>query len=429
MKPKTSVVITGIGPLCSLGIGKEAVWNGIKSEESSVVKREFVSDGDSLGSFYHHPVKNFNISTFGFDKEILTWIKDWKNGFEDLDLLYLAAAASLAIKDSGIQYDLEQNNIGLVTTHENPGLEDFFNLSIETAFDFLKKDKTADKRSLLNHMFEKCERLGYDSQSFMYLFFVAKILSIHGFSLFVNNACASGLYAIETAAQLIKTDRCKAVVVSGIDRQQLLYKHLWLKSLNLFAADGVTKPFSKDRNGFVMGEGGGGLVLEDKSEAEKRGAFIYAEYVGGGFNLECGRVTLPTVEKDYYVKSIQEALQRSNQKAHGIDWIVPHGIGTRITDLHEARAIAKVFAGLETFETTAFKGYVGHNLGSCALLETAILLMCMKENHIPKSLNSEPLDPEIKIRITTKTVSKKIRTCLKLSCGFAGYNGAIILQR
>ncbi len=429
MESKTSVVITGIGPMCSIGVGKDELWESVKNEKTQLVQEHFFEGKESLGSFYIHKVKKFDIRDFGLDAEILEWIKDWKNGTEDMDLMYLAAVSKLALEDSRLSYEPVNNNIGFVVTHENPGLEDFFNASLSHAYDYLEHNKNAKKSDFIRQVYERCERKGYDTQSFMYLYFLGKIFSTHGFSLYVNNACASGLFAIETASQLIREKRCSAVIVAGADRQRMIYKHWWLKSLGLYAEDGLIKPYSKNRNGFVMGEGGAALVLESRENAEKRGAHIYAEYLGGGFNLEGGRVSLPTVEKDYYLQCIQEALANANVAARDIDIISPHGIGTSITDLHEARTISSAFSGPNGYIVSAFKPYFGHNLGSCALLETSLLLLAMASDYVPRTLNCEPVDPQIKINLAVKAISKNLKTALKLSCGFAGYNGAAIFRK
>src|SRR3989338_8734757 len=128
MQNKTSVVVTGIGPISSIGIGKKDLWNAIIKEKTNVTQDHFYLDDELLDSFYVHKIKDFDINKFKLDHEIVEWIKDWKNGYDDIDLMYLAAAAKLALDDSCLKYDPEKNNIGFVVTHENPGLEVFLYL-------------------------------------------------------------------------------------------------------------------------------------------------------------------------------------------------------------------------------------------------------------------------------------------------------------
>ena len=419
------VVISGLGPMCSAGFGKDQLWTSVTSEKARLSTEFFTNDDRGSNSFYCHKLEFFNIDAFALDADILNWIRDWKGGNDDIDLFYLAAVSKLALNDSGLQYDPNNNSVGFVVAHENPGLETFFDSAICNTFEYVKKNPNESKANLMRNVYEKCAQIGYDTQTFMYLFFLAKLFSAHGFSLFVNNACASGAYAIEVASQQIREKRCSAVVVAGIDRQSI-YKHWWLNSLKLYASDGLIKPFSKYRNGFVLGEGGAALVLESQESAEKRGANIYAEYIGGGFNLESGKVSLPSVERDFYSECISSALTRSKISPNDIDLINPHGIGTSITDLYEARAIDRVCA---KSLVSAFKPYFGHNLGSCALLELCLLLLSLKQNYVPRTLNCEPIDEKIKINIAVKALKKELKTVMKLSSGFAGYNAAMIFRK
>ncbi len=443
MKNGKRTVITGVAPLCSLGIGKEALWDAVVKGRTHVVEDRFLMGDELSEPFYFHKMDDdFDISSFGFDAKTLQWITEWKQGYIDMDLMYLAAAVKLAITDSGLKYDSGNNDIGLVLTHENPGLENFFERVASLTYDYMQNESAVgghsskkmaqkiNKKDVLGHVYSQCEILGYDMQTFMYLFFVAKLFSIHGFSLFLNNACASGLYALEIARQQILLGRCPAVIVAGADRPRMAYKHLWFKNNNLYATDGLIKPFCKNRNGFVFGDASTGLVLEDYEHAKARGASIYGEYLGGGFNLECGKVTLPDVTQDYYKRCIETAINDSGVSKDKIDLIVPHGIGTSITDLHEARTISTSFANLsEPPLVTAFKPYFGHNLGGCALLETVLLLLAMKHDYVPRTLNCEPVDPKINLNLAVRSVSKPLRTVMKMSCGFAGYNGVSILRK
>ncbi len=424
------IVITGIGPISSIGIGKDELWKSVKSEKTNVINQNFYDDGTLLDTFYLHKVENFDRKMFDLDEKTLEWIREWKNGREDMDLMYLAAVGQLALKDSGLKYDPEHNDVGIVAVHENPGLEILFKEIFRHSFNVMKDSKELLKSDVMRSVFNKCERTGYDTQTFMYLYFLGKLFSTHGYSLFINNACASGLFAIESASQLIKSGKCSAVVIVGADRQSEVYKHWWLNGLAIYSKDGLIKPFSSKRSGFVLGEGGAGLVLEDLNRAEKRGAHIYAEYLGGGFNLEGGKVSLPSVDKNYYSDCMAAALKESKTSAQDIDVVNAHGVGTGITDLHEARSISRIFGeGAGSCLVNAFKPFFGHNLGSSALLESALLLLSMKNNYVPASLNCEPIDPQVKINLSVKSVEKDVKKVMKLSCGFAGYNGAVVFKK
>jgi len=426
---KKQVVITGIGPMCSLGLGKELLWQSICEGKTNLVN-EFFPIGDGVsGPFYLHKMPDFDIQKIGFDPETLKWIHGWKGGYVDMDLIYLAAAVKLAIDDSKLKYNPRDYDVGLVLTHENPGLENLFDAVGSLTFDFAKRENKSGKKAALEFAYSKCETLGYDMQTFMYPFFVAKLFEIHGFSIFINNACASGLYALELAAQQIILGKCRAVIVAGADRPRMAYKHLWFQNNHLYAADGLIKPFAKNRNGFVFGDAATGIVLESYESATERGAHIYAEYAGGGFTMECSKVMVPAVGEGYYKDAMLLAMKSSRVDECEIDLVVPHGIGTAITDLHEARTIEDVFRKKPDIAVTALKPFLGHNLGGCALLETALILLAMENGMIPPTLNSSEIDPKINIQLVTKPTSKKLSVVMKTACGFAGYNGASIFRK
>lgn len=433
MTRERRVVITGLGPLASAGIGKDAFWDGILKKQVGVKIREFKVDGELWDNFYIHEIDDFNIAKFNIEKEIIEDIKVWKKGKEDKDLFYLLAAIKLAIDDSGISYDKEDNDIGLFLTVEHPGFEPFCEGLIKEALSYLEDhplNHNFSKKKMFRHLYGKFVQNGYDLQTFMYLYFVAKAFGIHGYSLFNNNACASGLFALESAARQVRYGGSNIVLLAGGDYADTMFKHLWFKEQGLYAEDGKTKPFSKNADGIVLGDGASALVLEELNHALNRKAHIYGEYLGGGFSLEGWKVTLPQIGGLSYQKTIRNALKRADLKPNDIDLINPHGVAIKVTDGYEAKAIADVFGKNPRKPLiTAFKPYVGHNLGGCAVLESIILLLSMKKNLIPPTLNCEEVEPKYNIKLVEELTSHSLNTTMKLSCGFAGYNGAVIFKK
>jgi len=324
------VVITGIGPMCSLGIGVKEAWQAISQTKTNLVKEKYTIDDETWGDFYLHKMKNFDIEQFDLPEENLRFIKELRTvKKEDTDLYYLLAVISLAIKDSKITYDKERNDIGLIVTHENPGVEIFFEELIDSIYDLMKelKGKEISKLSLAQKIYKNgCEERGYNLQTFSYLFSAAKVFDLHGYSLFINNACASGLFAIEEATRQIKAGVSPVVIVAAVDNPTKVYKYLWFKKHGLYAEDGITRPFSKDKSGITFGDGGAALVLEDFEHARERGATIYAEYLGGGFSLEGWKITVPDISNDFYTRSFRKALDVSGVKPEEIDFVNPHGV-------------------------------------------------------------------------------------------------------
>ncbi|MBU1869932.1 MAG: hypothetical protein KJ818_05625, partial [Candidatus Omnitrophica bacterium] len=326
--PARKVVVTGIGPIASTGIGKDAFWKGILNKKTNLGIEECFLDGELWDKFPLHKVDSFDITKFGLDQEKLDNIRDWKEGEEIVDLNYLIAAVKLALDDSKIDYRQENNGIGLVLAHENIGLMPFGFKVSELAYEMLinKKKSELSKKDFFDKFYRKFLKSGYDVQAFADLFHIARVFDVHEYSLFINNACASGLYAYEAASQIIKNGQAETVVIAASDHPEI-YKYAWFKELGIYAQDGVIKPFDKNSSGLVFGDGGAGIVLEDMEHAKKRNARIYAEYLGGGFDLEGWKITVPELGGRSYLRAINKAFKQSGIRKDEIEFLCPHGVG------------------------------------------------------------------------------------------------------
>jgi len=431
MANKKRIVITGIGPISSIGIGKEALWKSLIQGKTNIKLEETYVGKELWDKYYFHKVDDFDMSKFGIDNEKLDWIKDWKAGDEIRDLFYLIAAVKLALDDSGLGYDPhKEGDYGLVVTHENMALIPFLSKVSDRAFQMLKNEQQdLSKKEFYEKLYKDCLKSGYDVQAFMTLFHLAKVFNVHQHSLFICNACASGLYALETASEMIKNNQNSTVIIIASDYPDI-YKYLWFRDLGIYSKDGVVKPFSNDSNGLAFGDGGAAIVVEDLEHAQKRGVPVYAEYLGGGFSLEGWQVTVPQVGSDSYHRAILKAFEQANVDKGEIELLCPHGVGSHIIDYYEAKAITDIFGKYPRKPLiTAFKSYVGHTLGASALLETAILLLSFKNETILPTLNSDNFNPAYNITLVKKRLEKKLKTIMKTSAAFAGYNAAAIFRR
>lgn len=431
MENNKRVVVTGIGPLASTGIGKDAFWNGIMEQRVGLSSRPIEIDNEVWGEFPVHSIKDFDFSRFNVDKMALSYMDDWKGEDAPPDLYYLMAAVSLALKDSGIDYESDENGLGLVLTHENMGLMQYLYELSKLSYDTLNPESgmNLSRKEFYEKLYRERLKSGYDTQTFMTLFHVAKAFNIHEYSLFINNACASGLYALESASQIIKGGQASAIVVAASEYTEI-YKYLWFRDIGLYSEDGTIRPFSNDSNGLVFGDGGVGLVLEDLEHAEKRNAHIYAEYLGGGFDLEGWKVTTPQIGSNSYQKAISKALKQSGITKDDIELLCPHGVGSQSIDYYESKAITDTF-GQNTQKPliTAFKPYIGHSLGNSALMEASILLLSLENEVVPPTLNSENINPALHINLVKDKVETRIETAMKTCCAFAGYNSAVVFKR
>jgi 3-oxoacyl-(acyl-carrier-protein) synthase len=431
MRNNKRVVVTGIGPIASTGIGIDAFWKGIMDQRVGLTTREFNLEGKIWERFPVHSVEKFDFTKYHVDKLALEYMNDWKGEEPPIDLSYLIASVALALEDSGINYGLDNNGLGLVLTHENMGLMQFMLKLSQISYDTLtsKAGSALSKREFYEKLYWDCLKSGYDTQTFMTLFHVSKMFNIHNYSLFMNNACASGLYALESAAQMIKCNQSTAVVCAASEYTEI-YKYLYFRDIGLYSEDGKIRPFSKDSNGLVFGDGGIGIVMEDLEHAQNRNARIYAEYLGGGFDLEGWKVSTPQIGSDSYKKAIIKALEKSEISRDEVQLLCPHGIGSQTIDYYEAKTITDVFGSYpDSPLITAFKPYVGHNLGASALLETAIMLLSLHKGIVPPTLNCENIDSQFEIKLIKEKIEHKLNTVMKISCAFAGYNSAVVLRK
>lgn len=404
-----------------MGIGKEELWKNVLLNNSQPVKEMNRLDVGKNDSFYVYRLKRN-------DYRELNRIYAADNKKESKDFLFLATAAKLALVDSKLSKEIIYKDTVLIVSHESPELGNFYDLIINETYKTKFKNKKISKANYTKYLYSNLSKSAYNLQSFMFLFRIAKYLNIHGFTQYINNACASGLYGIESASQHIKLNKCKAALVVAGDHPDF-YKYLWFKRIGLYSPNGQLRPFDANSNGFVFGEGAVGIVFEDLEHARKRKATIYGEYLGGGFSQDCWKVSFPAIKEKHYENAFVQALAISKIKKKDVDLIVPHGVGNYIIDRFEAEVIKNIYIEHRLPLISAFKPYFGHNLGGSALLETALLLLAIKNRQVPATLNIKQKHPRINLDLVDRNTRKKINCAVKMACGFAGYNAVAVFKR
>lgn len=429
--PSRRVVVTGAAPVSALGTGQQATWEALRLGTPHLIWQEERIEGERWGVYPLFAVPDFDLEGLPIPPAARLLLKEPE--FEqDRDLVLLLGAVALAVDDSGLSYDPLDNRIGLVLTHENPGVDRYVRQVYRTAFDLLTGRRTLAGRSgaeFAQSLFEEHAGAVYGMQSFMYLYWLTRAFGFHGYSLFVNNACASGLYALEAAARQIREGESPVVVVAGGDSPRLITKHLWFRRLGLCAEDGLIQPFDRDRHGFVVGEGAGALVVEDWEHARRRGARVWAEYLGGGFTTEGWKIGLPDVARGHYRRALEQALEASGVRPEEVDLLIPHGVATGVGDRHEAATITAVFGTPPRPAVTALKPYVGHTLGGSGLVELILGLLCVHRDLVPPTLNLRAPDPVLGIVPVAEPQRRRVDTLVKTSNGFGGYNAAAVLRK
>lgn len=428
MHKKPRVVITGIGPIASPGIGKNNFWKSVCSGAQAPTKVVKKIEGTLWEQYYFYQVQDFNINNFGISPTSLEEISRWKDGLSNKDLFFLLAAVKLALDDAKINFTDKDNELGVVVCHENPGLEQLLWEVLNLTFEKVGHQKRIEtKKEFFKKVYLKVMKTAYEAQSFMTTFHIAKTFNAHNFSLFVNNACSSGAYALDLASDIVKLGKAKKVIVAAADCPDI-FKQIWFKEINMYAKDGVIKPFSKKANGLVLGECSAALVLEAYDDATARKANIYAEYLGGGFKLESWGVTTPRIGYDFYNDAIELSLRSSDVKKSQIDLICAHGVGTQISDYYEARAFNKVFADFK-IPVTAFKPFVGHCLGASNLIEIIILLMSIKEQVQIPVMTSDKTSLRQDINLAIEKKRLHIEYALKTCSAFAGFVSSSVFKK
>jgi 3-oxoacyl-[acyl-carrier-protein] synthase II len=193
----------------------------------------------------------------------------------------------------------------------------------------------------------------------------------------------------------------------------------------------ASRPFDKDRDGFVLSEGAGIVVLEEYEHARKRGAKIYAEVLSCGATADAHHITAPHPEGHGAVRAMLNALRDARLNPEDVDYVNAHGTSTRLNDQMETVAIKKVFGeGAQLVPLSSIKSMIGHLIGAAGAVEAAVLAMTLKHNAIPPTINLTDPDPNCDLDYTPKTARElPVRTAVSTSFGFGGQNGALVMQQ
>jgi 3-oxoacyl-[acyl-carrier-protein] synthase II len=418
--------ITGVGPVTSIGVGKEAAWEGICAQRCNLATVSQRIGDEFWEDYLMAEVPPVDQASTGIsEKEIYALTGERNNR----DLLLLSTAANLALRDSGVSARYQSRRVGLVLAHENPGFDEY----TRQIWDALASDPPTANEALLEHMkrlYAKVKAAGYRTHSFVLLQQLTRILDLHGPSLAVNNACASGLYALEAATHWIRAGHADAMVVVAGDSPRLLTRYLWLKAAQACSPDGLTRPFDRHRNGFVLGEGAGAVVIEDMQTAAESGAKIYTEYQGGAFRCDGWKLNIPCASPHFYAEAIKAALQQTGTAARNIDLVVPHGAGSPLHDRYEAIGLTEVF-GRDAIRPliTALKPYVGHTLAGSSIIELVLALLGLSHGIVPATLNWKTADPQLGVQPVDSPRSADVKTWMKTATGFGGFHAACVFTQ
>ncbi len=252
------------------------------------------------------------------------------------------------------------------------------------------------------------------------------------------SACASSSHAIINAADYIRMGKADIMVAGGSEStisKTAVGGFTSMKAMSERNDDPLTasRPYDKDRDGFVLGEGGAALVLEEYEHARRRGAHIYAEYVGGGMTADAYHITAPHPEGIGVIEVMRVALEEAEMQPSDIDYVNTHGTSTPLGDVAELKAIAKIF-GEEAYKVniSSTKSMMGHLLGAAGSVEAIACILGMQHGFVPPTINHFTDDPEIdpQLNLTfNEPQQRNIRAALSNTFGFGGHNASIIFRQ
>jgi 3-oxoacyl-[acyl-carrier-protein] synthase II len=271
-------------------------------------------------------------------------------------------------------------------------------------------------------------------QAFLYVHVVAKAFGLRGFCTSVHNACSSGAFALETAAQQIRSGQSDVMIVVGGECFETAVRLEWFRRLNLYAQNSASmRPFSPDTTGFYVGEGAAAMVLESADNAARRGATPYARYLGGAFAHQAWKQTIPDVRAAKLKDVIRNACTHTGVELSAIDLIVPHGAATQLSDGYESACLSAAFANpnperkrVGGRSAAFFKPAVGHMLAASALIDTLCALLVLTHQSIPAACQPASNHSLQSASPATAASQGKMKTLLKTSTGFTGHDAALL---
>lgn len=405
------VVVSGLGMVTPLGTGVEQNWEALCAGTSGI-----------------GPITKFDASAFSC--QIAGEVKDFRpEDFMDKQhvrrfdvfIHYALAAARMAMQDSGLKIDSRNSHrVGCLTGSGLGGLS-----TIEKTYkELLEKGPRRISPFFIPGIIAN-----------MVPGQIAIEFGAKGPNMSIETACAASLHAVGESFSMIREGRCDAMITGGAEA---VITPLGLGGFCSMRAvstrndepQKASRPFDLNRDGFVMGEGAGILVIEELNQALERGARIYAEIVGYGQSGDAFHISAPEPEGEGAISCMSMAIEDSGLKPEDIDYINAHGTSTKLNDLSENKAIKQVFgAHAYKLAVSSTKSMTGHLLGAAGGVEAIYTTLTIKHGTIPPTINYETPDPECDLDYVPNVVRKaEVRVALTNSFGFGGTNGALVFK-
>jgi 3-oxoacyl-[acyl-carrier-protein] synthase II len=405
------VVISGLGAVCALGRDVPTIWEAACAGRSGAT-RVTRFDPSEIASQVACEVKGFDAEAhFGRDAKKL-----------DLFCQYGVVAADEAVRDSGLDMGREDpDRCGVITGSGIGGL-----IEIENQFTQLRE---RGPRRVSPHFVPKLMINALSGQ-------ISIRHGLKGPSYITASACASSSHALGLAFQAIRDGMCDVVVTGGAEATITLLAMAGFSNMKAMSTRNhdparASRPFDRDRDGFVMGEGAGMLVFEELEHARRRGARVYAEVKGYGFTADAHHITAPTPGGEGPAKAMANALRMGGVDPERVNYVNAHGTSTPLNDAAETRAIHAVFGRhARSLCVSSSKSMVGHLLGASGGLEMVLTAKMIEERVVHPTINYENPDPECDLDyVPNEARPLAVDHALSNSLGFGGHNVSILVAR
>jgi 3-oxoacyl-[acyl-carrier-protein] synthase II len=406
-------VITGIGPITCIGIGRENFWRGLRAEKSGI-QRISTFDTSELNAHCGGEIPEWAGEDY-FPPHRLKRLDRYAQ--------FAVASAKMALDDAGLPYSQQtpQHRVGVSFGTALGGVA---NAEYQHAH-FLKKGTRGVNQTLALQVF------GGSAHSNIAIEF-----GFRGVGTTNSNSCASGTVAVGEALRYIRDDFADVIVAGGAEAplSPLTFgAFAIIKTMSQWAGDPALacKPFDLRRDGFVMGEGATSLVIEELEHARKRGAHIFAEVLGYSLNNDAFHMTSPLPTGEACIRAIRDALADAQLKPEQIDYINAHASSTQLNDSTETMAIKQVFdEHAMNLPTSGTKAYTGHPLGATGAIEAAICALAIEQKWVPPTLNRNEPDPACDLDVVPiHGRAAELNYVLSNSFGFGGINSCVILGK
>lgn len=410
---KRRVVVTGLGAITPIGLGVKNFWKALLDGENGVVPiKKF--DTTHFDTKFAAEIQNFNPEDY-FDKKTVKRLDPFAQ--------YALASADEAFADSEIDFEkIDLNRIGVVYGSGIGGMQALQ----DQHWVYFKANSPKQISPFFVPMMISDIAAGQISIKF----------GLKGPNYATTSACATASHSISDAFMLIQRGSADAMVCGG---SEAAIQQVSIGGFNAMRAlstwndryKEASRPFDKDRNGFVMGEGAGTLILEELEHSLNRGAKIYAELSGIGLTGDAYHITAPAPGGEGAVRSMKEALRDASLTPDKVDYINAHGTSTPYNDVNETIAIKSVFEEhAYKLIVSSTKSMTGHLLGAAGGIEAIATILAVKENRIPPTINLTDPDPECDLNYSAlKFSERQVDVAISNTFGFGGHNASLLFRK